>query len=100
MTRNWLGFLGCLLLVLAPALARADPAAQVQAALDNILTLPRAGQDGYATVWDGDKYVQCGRASGGGLRCEAAGALMQPSLAHVLTADRLASLATLGWKLD
>jgi hypothetical protein len=35
---------------------------RIEAALDNILTLERPGQDGYATTWDGNKYVQCGRA--------------------------------------
>jgi hypothetical protein len=74
--------------------------ARVAAALQNIVTLQRSGQDGYATVWDGNKYVQCGRAAHGWLRCEAAGALMQPSLAHVLIADRVARLAALGWRLD
>jgi len=73
---------------------------RIQQALENILSLQRPGQDGYATVWDRNKYVQCGLARGGGLRCEAAGALMQPSLARQLTTDRTDQLALLGWKLD
>jgi hypothetical protein len=73
---------------------------RVEAALQNILALPRPGQDGYATAWDGNKYVQCGRALHGGLRCEAAGALLQPSLQGVLTPGRVARLASLGWRLD
>ena len=87
----------------APQVGRADPPPsqpRVEAALQNILALERPGQDGYATVSDGDKYVQCGRAAGGGLRCEAAGDLMQPSLAHVLGPQQLDRLAALGWRLD
>jgi hypothetical protein len=44
----------------------------VQAALDNI----RLREDGYATMWDGNKYVQCRRLPDRSLRCEAAGTLM------------------------
>ena len=91
---------GLLLLCPAPASAAADPVAKVDAALQNVLRLDRPGKDGYATVWDGDKFVQCGRAAHGGLRCEAAGALMQPSLTSVLTPPRLKRLADLGWTLD
>jgi hypothetical protein len=29
----------------------------IEATLDNITNLNRPGQDGYATVWDGNKYV-------------------------------------------
>ena len=83
----------------------ADPAPQpgrsrVEAALQNIMSLVRPGQDGFATIWDGNKYVQCGRRPDRSLRCEAAGALMQPSLGHVLVAERAARLAALGWRLD
>jgi hypothetical protein len=81
--------------------AEAPPAVvRVEAALQNILALQRPGQDGYATTWDGNKYVQCGRAPRGGLRCEAAGALLQPSLQGVLTPDRVARLVALGWRRD
>jgi type III secretion system-like peptide-binding chaperone len=73
---------------------------RVVAALQNIMTLDRAGQDGYATVWDGNKYVQCGRLFDRSLRCEAAGALMQPSLEHVLASERVSRLAALGWRFD
>jgi hypothetical protein len=83
-----------------PAAAPAAAEVQLEAALQNILTLRRAGEDGYATVWNGNKYVQCGRATEGGLRCEAAGARMQPSLAHVLGAPELDRLDKLGWRLD
>jgi hypothetical protein len=34
------------------------------------------------------------------LRCEAAGALMQPSLGHVLVPEKIARLAALGWRLE
>jgi hypothetical protein len=85
--------------------ARADPAPQpgisrVEAALQNIMSLVRPGQDGFATIWDGNKYVQCGLRPDRSLRCEAAGALMQPSLGRVLVAERVARLAALGWHLD
>jgi hypothetical protein len=70
------------------------------AALQNITTLVRADRVGYATFWDGNKYVQCRRLPGRELRCEAAGTLMQPSLRNVLAGDRLNRLAALGWILD
>jgi hypothetical protein len=73
---------------------------RVEAALINIMTLNRPGQDGLATIWDGNKYVQCRWMPERTLRCEAAGALMQPSLGRVLTAERIARLAALGWHLD
>ena len=72
----------------------------IEATLDNITNLNRPGQDGYATVWDGNKYVQCRRLPDRGLRCEAAGALMQSSLEHVLSPERAARLIALGWRLD
>ncbi len=73
--------------------------ASVDAVLANIITLNRPGQDGLATVWDGNKYIQCRRMADA-LRCEAAGTLMQPSLGRVLVPERIARLATLGWQLD
>jgi hypothetical protein len=73
---------------------------RVEAALDNITALNRPRQDGYATVWDGNKYVQCKRLPDRSLRCEAAGALMQSSLERVLTPERIARLTALGWRLD
>ena len=69
-------------------------------ALTNILSLHRPGEDGFATIWDGNKYVQCGLAHGGGLRCEASGSLMQPSLARVLTPEKVRALGAFGWSLD
>lgn len=77
-----------------------DASPRVETALANIMTLERPNQDGFATVWDGNKYVQCGRAAGRALRCEAAGALMQPSLGDVLTPERIKRLSGLGWRLD
>jgi hypothetical protein len=86
------------------AVSFAQPAqtskAPVEATLQNILNLDRPGQDGYATIWDGNKYVQCKRLPDRGLRCEAAGVLMQPSLERVLTPERVSQLAALGWRLD
>ena len=98
---------GCVLLsaivgLSEPAFADAPPAikSRVDTALQNILTLERPGQDGYATFWDGNKYIQCSRSKERGLRCEAAGTLMQPSLERVLTPDRASRLARLGWRFD
>ena len=73
---------------------------RIEAALQNVMTLERPGQDGFATIWDGNKYVQCGRLRDRGLKCEAAGSLMQPSLDQVLTPERVSRLAALGWRLD
>lgn len=74
--------------------------ARVEAVLSNIMELERPGQMALATIWDGNKYIQCRRVKGQPLRCEAAGALMQTSLARVLVPERVARLATLGWLLD
>lgn len=73
---------------------------RIEAALQNIITLQRPGQQGFATIWDGNKYVQCGRRADRSFRCEAAGALMQPSLEHVLVPERVSRPAALGWRLD
>jgi len=82
----------------------AEPAppsqARVAAALANITTLIRPAQDALATIWDGNKYIQCIRRPDRELRCEAAGALMQPSLARVLVPERVARLVALGWHPD
>ena len=84
------------------AVAAGPPESQsrVQAALENILMLDRPGEDGLATVWDGNKYVQCRRMRDRTLRCEAAGELLQPSLGHVLVPERVARLVAQGWHLD
>lgn len=73
---------------------------RVEAALTNIMTLNRPGEDGFATVWDGNKYVQCRFTRDRQLRCEAAGALLQPSLSHILAPERIARLTALGWRFD
>jgi hypothetical protein len=83
--------------------ASAEPSSatpKVIEALDGVRNLTRPKQDGYTTVWDGDKYVQCHALSDQSLSCEAAGALMQPSLERVLTSERKQRLASLGWRLD
>jgi hypothetical protein len=80
--------------------AAPSPAERIAAALQNVEALPRTGQNGYATVWVDNAYVQCAQPDDGGLRCEAAGVAMQPSLAHVLTSDRIGRLQDLGWRLD
>lgn len=91
-------------LLSAPGSAEVGPPApirpRVETALANLTTLTRPGQDGYATIWDGNKYVQCRRMPDQALRCEAAGALMQPSLGRVLGPERIARLTALGWNLD
>ncbi|MEI8277490.1 MAG: hypothetical protein WCG00_16000 [Hyphomicrobiales bacterium] len=76
------------------------PAARIDEALQNITSLVREGQVGYATFWDGNKFVQCRRLATRDLRCEAAGASMQPSLRNILSGDRLTRLISLGWALD
>jgi len=73
---------------------------RIDEALQNIAALVRTGRVGYATFWDGNKYIQCRRMPERTLRCEAAGTSMQPSLRSVLTGERLARLMTLGWALD
>jgi hypothetical protein len=45
----------------------------VEGALQDILSLERSGQRGFATVWDGNKYVKCERRDDGEVRCDAAG---------------------------
>jgi len=94
-----------ILLALSAARAAEEPrpalaVARVETALDTITKTARPGRVGHATVHDGNKYVQCRRLPDKAMRCEAAGAAMQPSLAAVLTSDRVSTLATLGWRLD
>jgi len=76
------------------------PPGRIDEALQNITTLVRPGKVGYATFWDGNKYVQCRRLPSREMRCEAAGTVMQPSLASVLRGDKLTGLTALGWTLD
>jgi hypothetical protein len=73
---------------------------KLAAAISTIAVLERPGRDNLATVWDGNKYIQCRRMSDRSLRCEAAGSLMQVSLSHVLTPERIGRLAAMGWTLD
>lgn len=89
------------LTILAASPARAEVGkTNIEAAITLTRNLPRPGRDNLTTVWDGDKYVQCRALSAGAFRCEAAGSLMQPSLAHVLTPERIGRLAAMGWMLD
>lgn len=87
------------MLVLTPVAGQANQS-RVETALTNIITLHRPGQDGLATIWDKNKFVQCRLQLDHALRCEAAGTLMQPSLARILSAERVARLTVLGWTLD
>lgn len=77
-----------------------DSRSRAAAALTNLVTLHRPGQDGLATLWDGNKYAQCRRMPDQTWRCESAGTLMQPSLDRVLTPERIARLGALGWQRD
>lgn len=74
--------------------------ARIDEALQNITTLVRPTRVGYATFWDGNKFIQCRRTREHELRCEAAGTAMQPSLGKVLTAERVKRLGALGWTID
>jgi hypothetical protein len=105
--RSWWAACAAMLsaLLASPGAGLAGPPqtsqSRVDAALENITRLDRPGEDGLAAVWDGNKYVQCRRMRDDRVfRCEAAGALMQPSLDHVLAPERIARLAALGWRLD
>lgn len=96
-----------ILLALPAARAAEDSAARpalaiarVESALDTITKTDRPGRVGYATIHDGNKYIQCRRLPDKAMRCEAAGAAMQPALAAVLTGPRANALAALGWQVD
>jgi hypothetical protein len=100
--------IACIFMALAALAgpARADDAVQsgdvrvrLTQALAALEAPPPPGQDGLVDIWDNNKTIQC-RNDGAGLRCEAGGDRMQPSLSHVLTADRVAQLTRLGWSLD
>jgi hypothetical protein len=75
------------------------PASRIDEALQNVTTLVRPGKVGYATIWDGNKYVQCRRLPDRAFR-EAAGTSMQSSLQNVLLPERQNRLKALGWVLD
>lgn len=98
--RSTLAIVAAIEWAVATGTAFAQPGARIDEALQNIGSLVRVGRIGYATIWDGNKYVQCRRMPDRALRCEAAGSSMQPSLKNVLTGDRLTRLSTLGWALD
>jgi hypothetical protein len=86
----------------AVAAADPEPASQsrVEAALKNMMALDRPGEFGLATFFDGNKFVQCRGLPDHGLRCEAGGARMQPSLARVLTPEKIERLTAGGWAFD
>ena len=95
----WATVISAMLGATDPGVAQTS-AARIEAALQNITDLVRPGRVGYATFWDGNKYIQCRRMPERELRCEAAGTSMQPSLRNVLTGERIGRLANLGWILD
>lgn len=84
----------------APTYAEEAAVDRLDAALQNITSIVRAKKVGYATIWDGNKYVQCHRLLSREMRCEAAGPTLQPSLKRVLTIERQNRLAVLGWTID
>ncbi len=86
-------------MIAGPALAQTS-SENIEAAITTIRILDRPGRDNLATAWDGNKYVQCRRMGDRSLRCEAAGTVMQVSLEHVLTPERIGRLAAMGWMLD
>jgi hypothetical protein len=73
---------------------------KIESAINLIKILDRPGHINLATVWDGNKYVQCRTMDDRSLRCESAGTIMQPSLEHVLTPERMSLLLQQGWLLD
>jgi hypothetical protein len=77
-----------------------DKRALVEAAVANMMSLDRPGQVGLATVFDGNKFVQCRRIDDRSIRCEAAGALMQPSLSYTLTGAKIEAMEAFGWTND
>jgi len=83
----------------SPAVAE-NELERIDAALQNVTSIVRTGRIGYATIWDGNKYVQCRRLPSRDWRCEAAGTTLQPSLKRVLTVERQNRLAALGWSID
>ncbi|ABD07866.1 conserved hypothetical protein [Rhodopseudomonas palustris HaA2] len=103
-----MGFRGfCAALIAVPTIvvsldgaAAQTPVDRIDAALQNITSISRTGRVGYATAWDGNKYVQCRRLQTREMRCEAAGIVLQPSLARILNAERQTRLTALGWVLD
>ena len=90
---------GMLVALAVAAKAQTDPQ-KVEAAIATIRALERPGRDNLATVWDGNKYVQCRIMRDRSLLCEAAGNLMQPSMERILTPERIGRLAAMGWQLD
>jgi hypothetical protein len=84
---------------LCPAMAQ-SARATVEGAIAWVREEARPSRVGLATFWDGNKYVQCRGVKDSELRCEAAGALMQVSLARVLTPGRVERLTARGWVLD
>jgi hypothetical protein len=95
------GFAAAVAVLMAPPAALSEASqSRVEAALTNIMTLHRPGQDSLATIWDGNKYIQCRWMVDRTLRCEGGGTLMQPSLSRILLPERIARLAGLGWQLD
>jgi hypothetical protein len=74
--------------------------AKIESAVANMLALDRPQSIGLVTVFDGNKFVQCRRQDDRAIRCEAAGALLQPSLARTLTSARIEALDAFGWTLD
>jgi hypothetical protein len=77
-----------------------NPMSKLENGLRAVVRTHGRARERVVTAWNGNKYVQCRRQDGGVLRCEAAGTRLQPSLAHVLTSERIDQLTTRGWRLD
>lgn len=61
--------------LLSPPISQAlNEPPPIAEALGNIAARTRANQDGYATFWDGNIYVQCHQTATLSIFCEAAGA--------------------------
>lgn len=81
--------------------AEQSATSRIDEALKNITASVRLAKVvGCATVWDGNKYVQCRRLHDCALTLRGRRLSMKHSFKSVLNGERLARLAALGWVLD
>jgi hypothetical protein len=101
-TRRWIATLKRTFRLGAPAqpLTETEAQSEIESILRLLLKPIERRWETLATVWDGNAYIQCRRLGDGTWRCEAAGSLMQSSLRHVLTPERIDRLHQFGWRLD
>jgi len=89
------------ILLSGAALAGPAPKAEIADGIASVLLVENDKTDGILTVSEGNLYVQCLNSHFlPQWRCESAGAEGQPWLHHVLTSDRQAKLAELGFVPD